>query len=103
MQHPHAGSPTLQSYVTGLALAVALTVVPFAMVAWQSASRPVLLGVIAVFGFAQVLVHLRYFLHLSLDTSSRERVGILLFSVLLIVIMAAGTIVVMADLNARMM
>jgi cytochrome o ubiquinol oxidase operon protein cyoD len=102
MCHANTRRPTLSSYLTGLGLALVLTIIPFALVAGQAASRPTLLVVIAILGLAQVFVQLRYFLHLSLNPSTRERGLVLLFSVLLITIMAGGTILVMSDLNARM-
>jgi cytochrome o ubiquinol oxidase subunit IV len=95
-------SPTLGSSVLGLVLAAALTAVPFVTVGLHIGTRTQALVVIAVTGLAQAVVHLRYFLHLSFDTSSRENVMILLFAVLLIAIMAGGTLFIMSDLNARM-
>jgi cytochrome o ubiquinol oxidase operon protein cyoD len=99
---PPRAPPTLGSYVLGLALAIGLTAIPFITVGLHIGSRTQVLAVIAVTGLAQAIVHLRYFFHLSFDTSSRENVMVLLFAVLLIVIMAGGTLLIMSDLNARM-
>ena len=99
----HNLSPATRSYLTGLVLAIALTAFPFAIVATDVATRPIALAVIATAGLAQALVHLHYFLHLSFNADGRERSYILLFAILLIAIMAGGTMLVMSDLNARMM
>lgn len=98
--HTH---PTLANYLTGLGLAVALTAIPFGLVAARAATRPVLLAVVAGTGLTQALVHLRYFLHLTFDRSERGKLFILIFATLLILIMGSGTIVVMNNLNMRMM
>ncbi len=91
----------LRSYGWGLALALVLTVPPFALV--QSAAMPglPLRGLIGVFALAQVIVHLRFFLQVSFG-QKREIMLLLLFSALLLLIMLAGTIWIMASLATRM-
>ena len=93
----------LRSYQTGLALAVALTAVPFALVAWGGAGLATVLTTIAVLGLAQVVVHVRYFLHVDLSPERREDLHLILFSALLLAIMVGGTIWIMVNLATRMM
>ncbi len=90
-------------YTLGLVLSVLLTVVAFG-----SVMVPVLPGgwavpVLAVLALAQIVVHLRIFLHIDLTRQKREDLQLLLFTVLLLGIMAFGTLWVLADLEARMM
>ena len=92
----------VRGYLIGFMLALLLTVVPFALVAWGELSRPVVLLVIMVFGLAQVVVQFRYFLHLDLSRQKREDLLLVLFSALLLSIMAGGTIWIMANLAHRM-
>lgn len=90
------------SYVWGIALALALTLVPFAMVHWQAVPPFSLLLVIGAFALVQMLVHFRFFLHIGFR-QKREDLQLILFSTLLLVIMVAGTIWIMASLAMRMM
>jgi cytochrome o ubiquinol oxidase operon protein cyoD len=57
---------------------------------------------IAICGLAQVVVQFRYFLHINLSLQKREDLLLILFSVLLLAIMAGGTIWIMANLAHRM-
>jgi cytochrome o ubiquinol oxidase operon protein cyoD len=58
-----------------------------------------------VFGLAllQMIVHFRFFLHISLGRSSRDDLQLILFSTLIVVLMVSGTIVILMNLNERMM
>ena len=58
---------------------------------------------IAVFALVQIVVHLRYFLHIDLGKQKREDLQLILFSTFLLAIMAGGTIWIMANLQMRMM
>ena len=93
----------LKGYPTGFALAVVLTAVPFALVAMGTLSRDLTLAASAVAAIAQVLVHLRYFLHLDLTTTPRENLLAIAFTAVLILIMIGGSLWIMFDLQRRMM
>jgi len=89
------------SYVWGIALALVLTLVPFALVHWAAMPGLPLLSVIGVFALVQMVVHFRFFLHIGFR-QKREDLQLILFSTLLLVIMVAGTIWIMASLAPRM-
>jgi cytochrome o ubiquinol oxidase operon protein cyoD len=93
----------LRSYLTGLVLALVLTAIPFALVAADLLPRSLTLGIIAVAAVIQILVHLRYFLHLDLDSTPRENLAAILFAAVLIFIMIGGSLWIMLDLQHRMM
>ena len=93
----------LRSYLTGLALALILTLIPFGVVTWAGWSTGAALWLIAAFALAQIVVHFRFFLHIDLSQQKREDLQLILFTVLLLAIMAAGTIWIMANLYTRMM
>lgn len=97
-----AGERGLRSYLVGFALALALTTIPFALVALDVVPRLPTLIVIAVAAVIQVLVHLRYFLHLDLTTTPRENILAILFAAVLIFIMVGGSLWIMFDLQQRM-
>ena len=61
------------------------------------------LVVIAILALVQVVVHLRYFLHIDLKSTPRDNLLALAFAAVLICIMVGGTLWIMLDLNARMM
>jgi cytochrome o ubiquinol oxidase operon protein cyoD len=60
------------------------------------------LVVIALLAIVQILVHLRYFLHLDLRSSPPENLLAIAFAAILIFIMVGGSLWIMLDLRARM-
>jgi cytochrome o ubiquinol oxidase operon protein cyoD len=92
----------LRSYLVGFALAVILSVIPFALVALHALPPSRLLVVIAIAAILQVLVHLRFFLHLDLATTPRENLLAIAFTAVLIFIMVGGSLWIMIDLHSRM-
>ena len=93
---------TRANYIIGFVLAVILTAIPFALVASQSLSRTQTILVIAAAAVLQILVHLRFFLHLSFSRSARENLFAVAFTAVLIFLMVGGSIWVMLDLHLRM-
>ena len=91
-----------QSYRIGFAAAALLTAIPFALVATGATSRGVALVVIGVLAVVQAVVHFRWFLHIDLSRQKREDLQLILFSTLLLILMAGGTVWVLADLARRM-
>ena len=92
----------LRFYLTGFVVALVLTVVPFALVAWGDLPSYVTLIVIALFGLVLGIAQFYYFLHIDLSRQKREDLQLILFSVLLLAIMGAGTVWIMANLAHRM-
>jgi cytochrome o ubiquinol oxidase operon protein cyoD len=92
-----------RSYVTGYVLALALTAAAFAIVRWHVAGAPVALIVVFALGLAQMIVHFRFFLHISLAKSARDDLQLILFSGIVIALMVSGTLVILFNLRRRMM
>ena len=92
----------LKSYLIGFALALVLTAIPFALVAANPLPKLPTLIVIGVAAVIQVLVHLRYFLHLDLTSTPRENLLAIVFTAILIFLMVGGSFWIMLDLNHRM-
>jgi cytochrome o ubiquinol oxidase operon protein cyoD len=90
-------------YIMGFVFALVLTGIPFGLVVAGLLPRFTTLVVIAVLALVQVVVHLRYFLHLDLRSTPRENLLALAFAAVLICIMIGGSLWIMLDLNARMM
>lgn len=92
----------LRLYIGGLVAALVLTVLPFGLVYWASLPRNTVLITVAVCALAQVVFHFRCFLHISFARQKREDLQLILFSTLLLAIMAGGTLWIMANLATRM-
>jgi cytochrome o ubiquinol oxidase subunit IV len=92
----------LRGYLIGFALALALTVSPFALVFLGGFTSGTTLSVLGICALLQVIVHLRFFLHIDLSRQKREDLQLILFSLLLLSIMAVGTIWIMGNLAMRM-
>jgi cytochrome o ubiquinol oxidase operon protein cyoD len=104
MRAPNEGRKgEIWSYVIGYLLALALTGAAFAAVYRPFfAATPTLVLVFSL-ALVQMIVHFRFFLHIGWAESTREDLQLILFSTLIIVLMASGTIVILMNLRYRMM
>ena len=90
------------SYVIGFILALILTAIPFGLVALHAVGRTTGLAIISGLALAQILVHLRFFLHVDPKTTTAETLFTLIFTAVLIFILVGGSLWIMFDLNERM-
>ncbi len=102
--HPAHAHISLRGYLTGFALSVVLTAIPFWLVMTgvidnKQATR------IAIMGFAavQMVVHMVYFLHMDARAEGGWSLLALIFTLLLLLIALSGSLWVMYHLNANMM
>lgn len=91
-----------RTYILGLGLALLLTLAPFALVNWSEFSPLGLSGAIGAFAFVQVVVHFRCFMHIDPPRQNVDDLQLILFSTLLLLFMAGGTIWIVANLATRM-
>ena len=91
------------SYAIGYTLALVLTAAAFAAVRWPSLSAQTTLAVVLALALMQMVVHFRFFLHISLRKSARHDLQLILFSSLIILLMVSGTLVILSNLRIRMM
>jgi cytochrome o ubiquinol oxidase operon protein cyoD len=107
--HDHGhdeGAPhiTLKGYVIGFALSVILTAIPFWLVMGNViASSTVTVFVIFAFAVVQIFVHMIYFLHLDAKSEGGWNMLALIFTLVLLVIVLAGSLWAMHHMNANMM
>jgi cytochrome o ubiquinol oxidase operon protein cyoD len=94
---------TMRPYIIGIVAALILTAIPFALVATGALPRETTLVIIAAFAVVQILVHLRFFLHIGIDATPRENLIALAFAAVLIFLMVGGSLWIMFDLYHRMM
>ncbi|MFL9879931.1 cytochrome o ubiquinol oxidase subunit IV [Herbaspirillum rhizosphaerae] len=103
--HDHtADHGSLKSYTIGFVLAVILTAIPFWLVMGNvieksSTAGFVLLGLAVV----QIVVHMIYFLHMNSKSEGGWTILALIFTIMVVVIMLAGSLWVMYHLNHNMM
>lgn len=101
--HAHAAGhgPTQKQYVIGFGLAIALTLIPFALVMSHTVAATPL--VIAGFALAQILVHVVYFLHVNTSEEQRWNLMALLYTALMVFIVLGGSLWIMHHLYLNMM
>lgn len=98
---PHT---SLKEYVTGFALSVVLTAIPFWLVMGKVFPTPgITTLVILAFAMVQVVVHMVYFLHMNPKSEGGWNLIALIFTLVLLVIVLAGTLWVMHHMNSNMM
>ncbi|MEM9229232.1 MAG: cytochrome o ubiquinol oxidase subunit IV [Pseudomonadota bacterium] len=93
-----------RAYVIGFALSVVLTVIPFWIVMGEATDSQ-LLALVVIFGMGavQILVHVHYFLHVTVKAEEGWQAMSLVFTAILLVIVLAGSIWVMFHLHENMM
>jgi cytochrome o ubiquinol oxidase subunit IV len=103
---PEVPHPTLRSeligYLTGLALAAALTTASFWSLDEHVIYGPGIVMALIVFGLAQVGVHLVYFLHLTTSPDNTNNALALAFGVLIVSLIFFGSIWVMFHMDRNM-
>ena len=92
----------LRSYLVGFVLAVILTAIPFYLVYAHTLPPSRIMYVIAAAAVLQILVHLRFFLHLNFTTTPKENLLAIAFTSVLLFLMVGGSLWIMIDLHFRM-
>lgn len=90
-------------YVVGVVLALILTVAAFALVWLRLLTGMQALMVLGALALIQIVVHMRFFLHIDLAKSHQDDLRLILFTALIIFIIVAGTIWILWDQHVRMM
>lgn len=103
MTPPKALRGDFITYAVGYMLALALTAAAFAVVHYHPAAPATGFAIIMGLGLVQIIVHMRCFLHMSLQRSARSDLTLVLFSTLIIALMVGGTLVILFNLRLRMM
>ncbi len=101
--HDGAGHGTVRSYLTGFALSVVLTAIPFALVMTHALPTASLVPAIIGVGLVQIVVHLVYFLHMNRSSSQIWNNAAFVFTLIILGILVVGSLWVMYHLNVNMM
>lgn len=95
---------TLKGYLTGFFLAAILTVIPFWLVMDHVIHSAGLTAfIVLALAATQIVVHIVYFLHMNSASEGGWNLMALLFTVVMLVVMLAGSLWVMYNMNANMM
>ena len=103
--HPDAAAHgSRRGYVTGFLLSVLLTAIPFALVmTGVIADTRWTAGIVMACALVQIVVHMIYFLHMNTQSESGWTLMALVFTIVIVVIVLAGSLWVMYHMNANMM
>jgi cytochrome o ubiquinol oxidase subunit IV len=91
------------SYTAGLGLAILLTVTSFVVSQTNLLWAPGIAVGLVVLAFAQIGVHLVFFLHLGSGPDNTNNILALAFGVLIVFLVITGSIWIIANLNWNMM
>ena len=96
-------SANFLSYTAGLGLAILLTIVSFVVSQTHLLWPPGIPVGLLVLAFAQIGVHLVFFLHLGSGSDNTNNILALAFGVLIVFLVITGSIWIVANLHANMM
>jgi cytochrome o ubiquinol oxidase subunit IV len=96
-------SGSFATYTVGLAFALLLTGASFMVSQTSLLWAPGVPAGLAVLAIAQMGVHLVFFMHISTGPDNTNNVLALAFGVLIVTLVIAGSLWIMANLNANMM
>jgi cytochrome o ubiquinol oxidase subunit IV len=94
---------SILSYTAGLGLAILATIVSFVVSQTSLLWPPGIPVGLAVLAFAQIGVHLVFFLHLGSAPDNTNNILALAFGVLIVFLVITGSIWIIANLHANMM
>ena len=95
--------PRLLGYAAGLGLAILLTAMSFFIAGTDLVWQPSIPVAIVVLAIAQMGVHLVFFLHITTGPDNTNNVLALAFGILIVILVMAGSLWIMANLNHNMM
>lgn len=100
-EHAHG---SFNGYMIGFGLSVVLTAIPFWLVmSGALGSNQLTAFAIMAFAVVQIVVHMVFFLHMNGRSEGGWSLLALLFTLILVVIVLAGSLWVMYHLNTNMM
>ena len=98
----HEPTANYLSYTAGLGLAILATIASFVVSQTNLLWPPGIPVGLIVLAFAQIGVHLVFFLHLGTGSDSTNNILALAFGVLVVFLIIAGSVWIMVNLNYNM-
>lgn len=94
---------TLKAYLIGFFASLLLTLISFSLVITQAITGNALICTLVGLALVQAIGQLLYFLHLGEEAKPRWETFVFWFMLLVLLIVALGTLWIMFDLNNRVM
>lgn len=103
-EHSAHSHGTMSQLMIGFGLAALLSIIPFYLVmADTGLSSTAVVAVIMILAAIQIIVHLVFFLHVNREVEGGWTFAATIFAVIVLVIVLAGSIWVMYNMNKNMM
>ena len=99
----HGNHGTLKSYIIGFILSLILTIVPYMIVVNHVLTVNTIIIAIVILGIVQLLVQLKFFLHLSTARDERDTLLSFVFIFIVVGILVVGSLWIMWSMNYNMM
>ncbi|KPC18508.1 Cytochrome o ubiquinol oxidase, subunit IV [Pseudomonas syringae pv. maculicola] len=101
--HSSAGTShgSSRSYLVGFLLSVLL--IPFALVMFPSLPRTITAWLVVALGVIQIVVHLKFFLHLDTAEEQRWNLIALIFSAVIILLLVGLSLWIMGSIHHNML
>jgi cytochrome o ubiquinol oxidase operon protein cyoD len=99
----HESGASYLSYTVGVGLAIVATIISFIVSQTNLLWAPGIPAGLIVLALAQIGVHLVFFLHLGSGPDSTNNILALAFGVLIVLLVIAGSVWIIANLNGNMM
>jgi cytochrome o ubiquinol oxidase operon protein cyoD len=99
----HEPTASYLSYTAGLGLAIVATIGSFVVAQTNLLWAPGVPVGLVVLAFAQMGIHLVFFLHLGSGPDSTNNILALAFGVLIVFLVITGSVWIIANLNSNMM
>jgi cytochrome o ubiquinol oxidase operon protein cyoD len=99
----HEPTASYLSYTAGLGLAILATIASFVVSQTNLLWPPGIPVGLVVLAFAQIGVHLVFFLHLGSGPDNTNNILALAFGMLIVFLVITGSVWIIANLNANMM
>jgi cytochrome o ubiquinol oxidase subunit IV len=94
---------TLKAYLTGFLTCILLTAISFSLVATRLFTGPILVYTIIALALLQAIIQLLFFLHVGQEAKPRWETVVFYFMIIILLIIAVGSLWIMHDLNDRVM
>jgi cytochrome o ubiquinol oxidase operon protein cyoD len=97
------GRKSLRTYLIGFILCLVVTCVAFAIVGKDSLSKEFLYVTVSALAIIQLIIQVLCFLRLNASEGARWNLIAFLFTILIIIVIVAGSLWIMWNLNYNMM
>lgn len=94
---------SVRSYLVGFVLSVVLTALPFWAIMTGQFEKSTAIPLVVIMAVIQVIVHLKYFLHLDFTPAGKANTFAFLFTALIIVMVVGLSVWIIYSANAMMM